>query len=262
MIDTTIEVATLPKCSSTHPTRTVSDGALNKDRRGVIYLKDRSRERPPVPKKSLSTKERFRRAFSKALSVRTRLLGRKLSRNEWQRLKVAVRKQLHPAGSSQKRALDSLSLRVGRLDRLVPKTLEEAEDSIRFLQLQLSIVRQQMMSLVDDVTSVKETCPHFRHRPVFYLPNTKSPVYLSVPSMSLYIRLDLNGKETQLCCERCLTARNDTYFSWSGDDLEFVPSSFPSDLSVSDTERLLSLSPLAFQSVWSQVLTSKFRSLL
>jgi len=218
---------------------------------------------PNTRKLPSAKRERFRKAFSKAIAVRTRNLSRSLTRQEWQQLKSAVRKQISTRQLPLERKIQELSTRIGQVAKLVPVSISSLEDSFSMFHVQLSVLRQQAMELITESSDVKETCPHFRNRTLFTLPVTTTTLYSeNVPGLKGYMTLPIDGKEQQLCCSKCLLARQDTYYTWTGDDLVFSDMTEFSALPRKAKERLSLISPLSLQSVWTQLISNKYRSTL
>lgn len=252
------EAATLPNSGSPTSQRVNWDGP------GKYYFR-RLRERfsPAVGtgKTHKTPKQiRFSKAFHKALAVRSRVLGRRLSRPEWQALKAAVRKQCSARMLPFEVRLQQLSDRIGQVANLVPVSVQSVDDSLSLFRVQLSILRQQAMDLVQEQSDVKETCSHFRNRTLCHLPLWEEPqLFENVPGIEGIISLNGQNRDEQLCCSKCLLARQDTFYTWSGDDLVFEDSSTFGSLSRREQSKFRNISPLSFQSVWSQLISCKYR---
>jgi len=255
------EAATLPNSGSPTSQRVNWDGP------GKYYFR-RLRERfsPAAGTgKSCKTQKqvRFSKAFHKALHVRSRVLGRRLSRPEWQALKASVRKQCSARLLPVEVRLQQLSDRIGQVANLVPVSIQSVDDSLSLFRVQLSILRQQAMDLIQEQSDVKETCPHFRNRLLCHLPKFSVPlIFERIPGLEGVISFNGADREEQLCCSKCLLARQDTFFTWSGDDLVFTDSSNFGELSRKEQSKLRNISPLSFQGVWTQLISMKYRSVI
>jgi hypothetical protein len=199
---------------------------------------------------------KFDRAFSKSVKVRSRVLGRRLTREEFKSLVKAVRKQLKPAIiDPASRLINDLHRRLLVVENATPRDRQALTDALAVARTQVDLLRTELMSLVDDQQGVKEICPHV---------DKKSKVYLSITDnfevnkslQGLYVMKSTNT-EQHVCCKACLSLRQDAFFSWFGEEwVAFTPEQ-RGCLSASN-KRDLSLDPLSIQSIWMAVLDYRY----
>lgn len=221
--------------------------------------------------------DRFSRAFRSALFHRSQKLGRRLTRCEWTRLAAAVRKQI---SRSQKHSLvyELADLRDQfRLfrDSLPPNPVLEASESVMMLHNQLSMLRRQILTAIEESDRLTETCSHFKDRTIFYpVPDSSNSSTTFVLPGNHTIVYDLVPSQQQSCCSSCLERRKDCVFEWFGCEFTFndfmIGKSPLNEYKLSANKRkkvysdtFMSLShihPLAVQNIWSQIITLKFRS--
>lgn len=212
------------------------------------------------PTSSSPVQKRFKKAFAKALSVRSRVLGRRLTRFEWCALKNAVAKQCSPQKQSLSVKVSQLSKRLEEVSQLIPVSLGQAADSVDLLRFQVSVLRQQALEFMIEKDSLSETCPHFRKRRIFLPPPIKEAIWFTYPGFQPFSYLP-TGNPEQLCCPDCLSAREDAFFSWTGSCPQFSTSEAAETLVAGKKPSpLLAVSPLSIQSVWTQCITHRFRS--
>lgn len=211
----------------------------------------RSRQRS-VQKKRESSK--FPRAFLKALKVRSHVLGRRLDKLEWTRLRDAVRKQVSRHVSPVTKELASLATRVSRLELSRPTDLQQVSDAVALLQLQTQILQRQIYLATEEKQSLTESCSHLTNKTKIMLdPTARKDLYVDLPGVGKFIAKAPNTVST--VCEACRMAREDTVFGWSGTELQW------SNIDVTgfvEIKRLQTRQPLAYQFVWSSILDEKF----
>nr|CAA7351346.1 unknown [Aspergillus fumigatus partitivirus 1] len=215
-----------------------------------------------APKRNPNLEQRFKTAFSKALAVRSRVLGRRLTREEWVKLKHAVRYQCFGPTVPLQKQLTMLATRVARCERLVPASISSVADSIELMYQQLSLLRAQAMELMSERESIAPSCPHFRKRKVFPTPSNQLQIGVKPLGWHSVITYRLQGRDETLCCGACLQARSDAWFSWTGEELRFEH--FLEGDDIPGKEQLLrslsAISPLSIQGIWSQILLQKYGS--
>lgn len=233
-------------------------------RRGGVDVRKndffRMKARKPSSK-STSKEKKFSLALSKALVVRTRVLGRKLFRSEFVALKRAVRKQCFQQPSDQVSCqLRSLASAVKHLQQSMPLDFSSVSDSLEMMRVQLSVLRQQALDFMLEADQLKETCPHFRHRTLFTAPNILNNVVIEQLGLPA-IYYSSKGQLEQLCCRSCLEQREDAYFSWTGSTITFeCAHEFEDLIGKRSVSPWAGISPLSIQSIWTQIISGRFRS--
>jgi len=267
---------TLTSDSPTTPKKTSVRGKSEFSRSGSVYHKPNSPSSPPTyssrpgtrhdsvssfpaPRRSKSTpKDRFKKAFVKSLITRSRVLGRRLTRAEFQRLTLAVRKQI----SRRFRAIDhTLALildRIIRLENATPQSPLELQDSIGMFAAQVSVLREQALLAIQERDEISEGCSHFSKKRLFS-PKSEVPVFsIKITGLDL-IGPRVSDIET-LACPKCTEKREEAVFYWTGCDTASFNSICYSSREVDllkDTG-LLKVSPMSIQNVWSAVLNQHF----
>lgn len=205
---------------------------------------------------------KFQKAFSSALHHRSAFLGRRLTRQEWCKLKKAVQKQVFDKPDSISRQLRLLATEVAQLRAFHPAT--PVVDSLAVMELKLDALRQQAVSVMQERDSVSETCPHFRKRTLFYSPDLGKVVHFEkIPGIRGSFSYKIQGQLEQLCCPQCLLEREDCYFSWTGDSISFSSATGAERLvEKGRSSLLLSISPLSIQSIWTQLCSLQIREIL
>lgn len=205
---------------------------------------------------------RYQRAFRSALIARSQHLGRRLTREEWLALGRSVRKSCYPDRTDPvAKLLKQVLSRLDAVERLVPKSSSALDSSLDMMRIQLSVLRQQALDFMQEKDSLTETCPHFRHRQVFSSPSVSSVLHFEKLGMQHSFHYAARGQVEQLCCPSCLSARQDAYFSWYGFEPKFEHFTDVDSLLESKSQRrLLAVDPLSIQSIWTQLITSRYRS--
>jgi len=249
-----IEEATLPKCSSP---RTLPHSGV----RAGHYQYERLRNLHSGGKGKTPSSVKFSIAFSKALRVRSRNLGRNLNRLEWIALKVAVLRQMRRNTDKLSLQLKELQRQINEVKKLTPVSLQGLDDSINIMASQMQILRRQLCFTIQESDDVSETCPHFKNRVLYTLPVSTEVLYYRPKGLVDLISLTLDGKTIQLCCDKCLARREDFYFTLTGEDLPITKTIFSTfDLGESSMVELSKIPLLSIQSVWTSVVNLFLRS--
>jgi len=207
--------------------------------------------------------EKFKKAFNSALIARSAFLERRLTRQEWVALKKAVLTQCTRRGTDKlSRKLNEIQRQVNQVEKLVPADISDAFSSLEVFKLQMDVLRRQMFSAILENDTLSETCPHFRHRRLFYLPDVSQTLYFRLKgNLNCIIPLKLDGKLLQLCCHTCTEKRSDAFFEWTGGSITMHDTDDEfTVLDRKDCSSLKTISPLSIQSVWTDVINNKFRS--
>jgi len=257
MISTTkTEVVSLPKSDSPRNLSYTRVRKGHKEYKSTQKLKSGANSTSPFAVK-------FKKAFNSALIARSAFLERRLTRQEWVALKKAVHRQCTRGGTDKlSRKLNEIQRQVNQVEKLVPADISDAFSSLEVFKLQMDVLRRQMFSAILENDTLSETCPHFRHRRLFTLPDISQTVHFRLRgNVNCYIPLKLDGKLQQLCCHSCTEKRSDAFFEWMGDSITMqdIDSEFPV-LDRKDCSQLKTISPLSIQSVWTEIINNKFRS--
>nr|WGH72996.1 MAG: hypothetical protein [Trichoderma harzianum partitivirus 3] len=210
-------------------------------------------------KQSSRSSPRFKKAFAKALSVRSKVLGRRLTRAEWIQLKKAVAKQISVATDELSTTVRYLLNEVHLLKKQNPSGAKRLDDSISMFHQQVSVMRQELMSLHSEKDRLTENCPHFQLRKMF---SPIKPINVYIEERELPTSIQVKIESTiQLCCKECLQDREDALFSWYGITLDNLP--VPDELKLKSrafAKQISCLKPLSIQNVWTQLVTARYRS--
>jgi hypothetical protein len=230
------------------------------------FTKPRSLPKAKSPRTPLRL--RFQSAFSKAIAVRVRVLKRALTTLEWRRLRDAVRLQCTPRKTdSLSTRVEALTQRLTQLENASPQGALMLQDSISMFATQVSVLREQFLQHTIDKEHVQEGCPHFQHKKLFTPPNPELLVSsLNLPGLGI-VSWQPKDSTLQLCCLRCLEARQDALFYWTGfylksfNDMSFYQERTLARMSSKERSRVLpdSVSPLMIQEIWSQIISLKFK---
>lgn len=269
MIEHQFEAARLQTSSYRSTTRkSVVDHGKSKIYR--VSARKHSNKSPPKVKTSDTRCNRFQSSFRKALTARSRFLGRDLTRQEWIKLKNAVKRQNQVQYDSLTVQVRQLASEVATLRRCNPTTLLEVDDSISLLRNQVSLFRRQVFDLSLEHDQLTETCSHFKSRTLYYPQVTGHGITTNIPGFGP-LSYNQSFEVTQLCCDSCLAKRQDAFFEWYGCDLSSFKSfsqfeSLASKVAKRDkdtalfTKQLLTIAPLSLQPVWSEIISRKFRT--
>lgn len=203
-------------------------------------------------------RSRFQTAMAKAVKARTRHLGRRLTSDEFHDLVRAVRKQVRIVNPDPlARQLRIIARTLTKFERMIPKTSSDFENSISLARMQVDMLRRDVLSLIDERSGVSETCAHVlgRSKVSFNLRGTTTVANSPIP-----VTLPGGCTSTVLACKHCASDREDAFFSWTGEQLPVLPSSFYANLDKLDVKRIkaLEIRPLALQSIWSSILDFQF----
>jgi hypothetical protein len=214
--------------------------------------------RKPLTKQGHCEKERKRRrfsvAFGRALSVRSKHLGRRLTRREWVALRTAVKAQCSKRVTPLARTVNRLIGVVGRLEQDL-STFKRPSKSFEQIDLMISIFRQDLMSLIDEETTLSEGCSHVAKKTKVIL-SAPERVFTTIPGHGV-MDVSLPTSSQTVCCDRCQTRRSDFFFEKTGQVLSFSEGSDVislEGLSPLGLRTLRSVEPLSLQGVWSSAL--------
>jgi hypothetical protein len=209
-------------------------------------------------------------ALAKALPVRARQLGRRLERDDFVRLRNAVRKQCTRVNSDVfSKRLTVLEERVNELDcHLGPDPGVRAVRMIQLFNLQMDIARQQLLDLMQESTALSEGCSHVAGKRRLAIPKGGYEVQVRGPGFPQRF-VTLNGGSRLSCCQRCLSSREDLIFESFGlEKFLFTtgtPEVLPDTLSFGffryekpPPSFEMELHPLLFQELWAELLDVKF----
>jgi hypothetical protein len=270
MIEHQHEAARLQTSSYRSTTRkSVVDHGKSKIYR--VSARKHSNKSPNKTKTADTRRNRFQSSFRKALTARSRFLGRDLTRQEWISLKNAVKRQNQVQFDSLTVQVRQLASEVSILRRCNPTSLLEVDDSISLLRNQVSLFRRQVFDLSLEHEQLSETCPHFKSRTMYYPHVTGRSISTIIPGFGP-LNYDQSFAVTQLCCDSCLAKRQDAFFEWYGYDLSSFKSfsqfeSLVSMVTKRDTDtlaftkQLSTVAPLSLQPVWTEIISRKFRTL-
>lgn len=213
-------------------------------------------------------------AMSKALPVRRRQLGLApgvpLERQEWVRLRNAVRKQCTRVHSDVfSKRLTVLEERVNELDSQIgPDPGVRAVRMLQLFHLQLDIARQQLLDLMNSSTALSEGCSHPAGKKKFFS-SGQYDLEIRGPGLPPIFATIGPGKR-MLCCPHCLKSRQDLIFETFGVENSCFTAGDPEASTTSISFRFLryeklppgfssELDPLLFQELWAAVLDHKFQ---
>jgi hypothetical protein len=291
MISTIIEERTRRRtanCSDVDQTSTQA-GHRNAWRHDKRYRRSFAAKVKTMRNKRTEQRNRFQRAFDKALLVRERNKGSPLTVNEKNRLAHAVRKQCDPrqrsAPPADKDTLRHLCAKTrlieAQLNHILSLSLSQrrndVKNSFELAHLQLQMLRNQMLSLLQENSSARETCSHVLYQtrfPVHSIKHKKNfedfisfSILAKGKKETRHVGVSKEGRYS-LCCDQCLSARSDYFFEITGEQPVFTfdsnadyfqPNSFVMNVDniECDSEVLRKLRashPLAHQHVWQTFL--------
>lgn len=198
---------------------------------------------------------KFGKAFRKSLVVRSRVLKRLLTRDEWVELRNAVRRQVRFFVTPLQKQLYSLVSRVSRVERATPCSLTQVDDAISVLALRTQILQRQINLAWDESTRLSETCSHaaFRKRIVISAPVR---VYSDqIPGFG-FVVCGIPANTIHACCA-CQQKRDDAVFEWIGSTLHWGAFTVEAENSA-DSAAIKAVPPLAHSKIWSAVLDLKY----
>jgi len=223
---------------------------------------------PKVKSPKTPMRLRFQSAFSKAIAVRTRILKRALTTIEWRKLRDAVRLQCTPRKTdSLSQRVEVLTQRLTQLENASPQGALMLQDSISMFATQVSVLREQFLQHTIDKEHVSEGCSHYQHKKLFTPPNPELLTSsLTIPGLGI-VSWQPNDSTQNLCCLKCLEARQDALFYWTGfyfksfNDMAFYHERSLARMSPKERSSILpdAVSPLMIQEIWSQIISLKFK---
>lgn len=225
---------------------------------------------PKIKERKSPSRQRFSSAFSRAIAARVRFLSRALTEVEWKRLRDAVRQQCSPRKTdSLSTRLEALTARLTQLENASPQGALMLQDSISMFATQVSVLREQFLQHTLDKEHVQENCSHFQYKKRF-TPREPAALASDLKIEGIgHVIWRPKSNEIQLCCEKCLEARKDALFYWTGFYLKaFNQFSFHEDTLARSPEKVRekllpsSISPLMVQDIWSQIISHKFKTVV
>jgi len=222
-------------------------------------LKARSSPRCEVRSNRKRDDSKFGVAIRKALVARSRVLGRRLHRDEFTSLVRAVRKQcLRRFSSTFSIVLSEISERITRLERVTPKDGLDLQDSIGMFAAQVSVLREQAVQAMQQRDELSETCSHFSKRKLIRMRCDAPVLHKEITGLGTLLLMRLPS-ETVLCCDSCVSRREEALFYWTGCSLsDFSDMIQPDDEITLRKSGLSKVRPLAHQKVWAAVLDLQY----
>lgn len=209
-------------------------------------------------------RQRFDRAFRKSIAIRVRVLGRKLTSPEFKALVIAVRKQLQPRLENPiSRAIGGIEQRVKQLELATPTHVQELESAISLFQTQITVLREQALRSIIENDNLSEACSHIQNKS-FISPPQDGTQYTRKFEMLGSISTTLRQQEV-ICCQSCLSKRQDSVFMWTGHDVislaDFMDPELPreSHIRYLIKHRLSRVHPLSVQSIWTAIVNAKYQ---
>lgn len=211
---------------------------------------------------AFAKRQRFDKAFRKAIAIRVRVLGRPLTQLEFRRLVSAVRKQIQPRLENfVSRAVMNIEKRVKTLELATPTSVAQLESAIAMFHTQVTVLREQAMRAIQENDVLSETCSHVSHKKMFQVPNNMERPTAHFPNLG-HLTISLKPTEV-LCCDSCLAKRQDSVFLWSGVDLVSLADMMPhlpreEAIRWLISNKISQVHPLSIQSVWTAVVNLKY----
>lgn len=208
-------------------------------------------------------RQRFDRAFRKSIAIRVRVLGRRLTTPEFRALVVAVRKQIQPRLQNPiSRAIGDIERRVKHLELSTPTHVQELESAISLFQTQITVLREQALRAIIENDNLSEACSHIQNKSFISTPQDGTHYSRRFETLG-YVSTTLKSQEV-ICCQSCLSKRQDSVFMWTGHDVislaDFMDFENPREKNIEYLikNKLSRVHPLSIQSIWTSIVNAKY----